>query len=90
MMQHIFVYGSLSPDAAPPEVRDVVRQLRPIGLAHVRGRLYDLGDYPAAILDPSADVLIRGEVFEVPSIPGTFEALDRYEEFDPRNPAGSL
>ena len=33
------------------------------------GRLYDLGLYPAAMLDPAAETRIRGEVFQLPDAP---------------------
>ena len=66
MTHHLFVYGTLSPRHAPLEIAATVRRLRPVGQASVRGRLYDLGEYPGAVLSEKSRSVIRGEVFELP------------------------
>ncbi|MCI0487721.1 MAG: gamma-glutamylcyclotransferase [Blastocatellia bacterium] len=90
MTDYLFLYGTLLPGNAPDEIADTVRRLSPITQAFVRGRLYDLGEYPGAILDPSADTSIAGEVFELPDDQETLASLDSYEGFDPDEPRGSL
>ena len=90
MPDHLFVYGTLSPQHAPPEIRATVRRLRPVGQASVRGRLYDLGEYPGAILSKNSRSVIRGEVFELPGDKGTLTSLDDYEGFEPNRPGSSL
>lgn len=90
MTHHLFVYGTLSPQHAPPEIAATVRRLRPVGAASVRGRLYDLGEYPGAILSKSSRSVIRGEVFELPSDAQTLSSLDNYEGFEPGKPRSSL
>lgn len=90
MPHHLFVYGTLSPRHAPPEIRATVRRLRPVGQASVRGRLYDLGEYPGAILSARSRSVIRGEVFELPEDSTTLPSLDDYEGFEPAKPASSL
>jgi gamma-glutamylcyclotransferase (GGCT)/AIG2-like uncharacterized protein YtfP len=90
MTHHLFVYGTLSPQHAPPEIAATVRRLRPVGAASVRGRLYDLGEYPGAILSKSSRSVIRGEVFELPSDAQTLSSLDSYEGFEPGKPGSSL
>ena len=50
----------------------------------MRGVLYDLGGYPGAVADPSAEGRIVGTVMELPEDEGVLERLDRYEGFDPR------
>ncbi len=90
MTDHIFVYGTLSPGNAPPEIADTVNRLRPVGSASVRGRLYDLGEYPGAVLSEKSRTLIRGEVFELPGDLNTLTALDDYEGFEPHKPGSSL
>jgi gamma-glutamylcyclotransferase (GGCT)/AIG2-like uncharacterized protein YtfP len=87
---HLFVYGTLSPRHAPPEIAATVRRLRPVGSASVRGRLYDLGEYPGAVLSRTSRSLIRGEVFELPADAQTLSSLDNYEGFEPRKPGSSL
>lgn len=89
MTKYLFLYGTLKPDAADSEIADVVRQLRKVGRGYVSGRLYDLGDYPGAIVDASSNSQVRGLLVELPD-ETMLEALDRYEEFDPSNPRQSL
>jgi len=90
MPQHLFVYGTLSPRHAPPEIAATVRRLRPVGQASVKGRLYDLGEYPGAVLNESSRSVIRGEVFELPGDKSTLSSLDDYEGFEPGKRASSL
>lgn len=90
MSEYLFVYGTLRPEVAPPEVADAVHQLRPVGAASVRGHLYDLGEYPGAILDASANTTIAGELFELPDDQAILAALDDYEGFDCNDPEASL
>ena len=90
LTHHLFVYGTLSPRHAPPEIAATVRRLRPVGAASVRGRLYDLGEYPGAILSKSSRSVIRGEVFELPTDTKTLSSLDNYEGFEPGKPGSSL
>jgi gamma-glutamylcyclotransferase (GGCT)/AIG2-like uncharacterized protein YtfP len=90
MSEYLFLYGTLLTDEPPAEVVATLRSLRRIGPAQVRGRLYDLGEYPGAILRPSAKTVIQGQVFELPATRTIWKALDRYEEFDPANKEGSL
>jgi gamma-glutamylcyclotransferase (GGCT)/AIG2-like uncharacterized protein YtfP len=66
-----------------------MRRLRRVGQGFVRGRLYDLGEYPGAVLTRNGP-LIRGLVFELPDDPGVLQRLDKYEEFDRSHPKGSL
>ncbi|HZM99280.1 MAG TPA: gamma-glutamylcyclotransferase family protein [Pyrinomonadaceae bacterium] len=90
MSQHLFVYGTLLPTEAPKEIASMVKRFRRLGSAHVRGRLYDFGEFPGAVLDPSSRTIIHGELVVLPSDERILEALDRYEEFDPSDPKRSL
>jgi gamma-glutamylcyclotransferase (GGCT)/AIG2-like uncharacterized protein YtfP len=85
----IFVYGTLRTGLAPPSLRKIIGQWRKIGDGSTRGRLYDLGEYPGAILD-SGEARIVGEVFQLPDGDETLAALDEYEGFDPCDPTSSL
>lgn len=87
---YLFLYGTLLADGVPDEVVGALKTLRRIGLAYVFGKLYDLGEYPGAILAPSSKTLIHGEIFELPATPAILKALDDYEEFDPTNKEDSL
>lgn len=90
MSQHLFLYGTLLPGEAPEEIASIVQRFRRLGSAHVRGRLYDFGEFPGAVLDPSSRTMIHGELVALPSDERILEALDRYEEFDPSHPKKSL
>jgi hypothetical protein len=54
MSAHLFTYGTVQPDRAPDEIAPIMAQLRRVGKGFVRGLLYDLGNYPGAILDASS------------------------------------
>lgn len=84
----LFIYGTLHPNRAPAEIAAAARRLTSIGPATIRARLYNLGAYPGAILDPTA-APIPGELFAVPDA-ATLAALDTYEDFRPADPDASL
>lgn len=90
MSQHLFLYGTLLLSEAPEEIASIVKRFRRLGSAHVRGRLYDFGDFPGAVLDPSSRSIVQGELVAIPSDGRILQALDRYEEFDPLDPKRSL
>lgn len=90
MPDHLFAYGSLRPALAPPSVQPLFARLVALGPAWMPGRLYDLGPYPAAVLDPAAETSIHGEVFQLPDARELLAALDAYEDCDPADPAASL
>jgi gamma-glutamylcyclotransferase (GGCT)/AIG2-like uncharacterized protein YtfP len=84
----LFIYGTLHPDRAPAEIADAACRLTPVGTATVRARLYNLGAYPGAVLDP-ATAPISGELFTVPDAE-TLARLDWYEDYRPADPDNSL
>jgi gamma-glutamylcyclotransferase (GGCT)/AIG2-like uncharacterized protein YtfP len=90
MSEHLFLYGTLLPSEAPKEIASIVKRFRRLGSAHVRGRLYDFGEFPGAVLDPSSRTIIHGELVVLPSDGRILQELDRYEEFDPSDPKRSL
>ena len=90
MPHHLFVYGTLHPDRAPAEIAAAVSQLKRIGSGTIRGRLYNLGDYPGVVIDPDHNDEIPGTIFALPNDPAILTALDRYEDFRPAAPTNSL
>jgi gamma-glutamylcyclotransferase (GGCT)/AIG2-like uncharacterized protein YtfP len=87
--RYLFSYGTLQPRHAPAEIASTVSRLRRVGRGSVRGRLYDLGEYPGAVLSRNAPLVI-GQVFELPNDPEVLTRLDEYEGFDPHRPQSSL
>lgn len=90
MSEFIFVYGTLRPAMAPPEMKHIVERWKPVGSATVLGQLLDLGDYTGAVLDANTSSRIIGEVFELPNDPAMLAELDEYEGFEPDEPETSL
>jgi len=88
--QYIFIYGTLRPGLAPDEIARVVENLKAMGEGSARGVLYNLGEYPGAVLDATADSRIYGSVFELPKDADVLRELDRYEGFNPDNKSDSL
>ena len=84
----LFIYGTLHPARAPREIATAARRLESIGPATIQAHLYNLGEYPGAILDDTAPP-IPGELFTVPDAE-TLAALDAYEDFRPNDTANSL
>lgn len=69
----IFLYGTLRRGGGADQL---LRGCTPEGPATVRGRLHDLGPYPALVLDPGGDP-VHGEIWECPG--RMLGELDRYE-----------
>ena len=90
MSEYLFAYGTLQPGQAAAEIAATVARLRPIGSGYVHGLLYDLGEYPGAILSSTARSRIHGTVFRLSNDAKDLTQLDEYEGFDPVNPAASL
>lgn len=82
MTEYLFVYGTLRPARASAEGSRLLKRLRRVGQARVPGRLYDLGEFPGAVLDDSARTSISGELFALPNDGSILNALDEYEEFN--------
>jgi gamma-glutamylcyclotransferase (GGCT)/AIG2-like uncharacterized protein YtfP len=87
--RYLFSYGTLQPRHAPAEIAPTVRRLRRVGKGAVHGRLYDLGEYPGAVLSRNGPLVI-GQVFELPDDPEVLTRLDEYEGFNPQQPHSSL
>lgn len=90
MRQFLFTYGTLSNGQAPAQVVSLMKSLKPRGKGYIRGRLYDLGDYPGAVLSQSPRNKVFGDVFELPADSAVLRQIDQYEEFSPRRPNTSL
>ncbi|HEX4326065.1 MAG TPA: gamma-glutamylcyclotransferase family protein [Burkholderiales bacterium] len=72
----LFVYGTLRAGGSN-DIARIAPAARRFADARVRGRLYDLGAYPALLLDTGAD-WVAGELYEIP--PPAWPALDALEE----------
>jgi len=59
---HLFVYGSLRSGFQSPAYEYISRFFTLISEARVKGKLFDMGSYPAAV-PTSEDVFITGELY---------------------------
>lgn len=78
-IRHLFAYGTLLPGLAPREMASVVEELRSLGEGFLFGKLYDLGSYPGAVIDPASAWLVYGTVYELPKDEEILRKLDAYE-----------
>jgi gamma-glutamylcyclotransferase (GGCT)/AIG2-like uncharacterized protein YtfP len=90
MIRYLFAYGTLLPHEAPSELTDIVVKLRKIGVGCTRGRLYDFGEYPGAVVGHSSGEPITGMVYELPPNSSVLHELDAYEGFDKFHPESGL
>ena len=77
----LFVYGSLRSGFRSPVYEYISRFFTLVGDAKAKGKLYDLGDYPAAI-PVSEDYFILGELYTIKSeqeFSWAMAQLDDYE-----------
>lgn len=78
-IRYLFAYGTLQPGIAPPEIASVVEQLRPLGAGFLFGKLYNLGSYPGAVIDPASASILYGTVYKLPDDTELLSCLDAYE-----------
>jgi gamma-glutamylcyclotransferase (GGCT)/AIG2-like uncharacterized protein YtfP len=81
----LFVYGTLRKGFRSHEFLQRFHA-RLIGNGSVRGRLYDLGEYPGAVDNASNAERVYGEVYFLPQPAAVLRVLDRFEGFDPAKP----
>lgn len=88
MKQYLFVYGTLMDKFAPPEIASTVKKLKFVSDGFTYGKLYDLGEFPGAVLGTKDKIF--GSVYELPDDQNILRKLDEYEGFCPQNPTESL
>jgi len=77
---YLFVYGTLRSNFDIYAKQHISGCMELVGTAEVRGRMYDMGDYPAAVpVTGEEESTIRGEVFLLRDPDKVFAALDSYE-----------
>jgi gamma-glutamylcyclotransferase (GGCT)/AIG2-like uncharacterized protein YtfP len=83
MLQNLFVYGTLMSTIGHRMALRLAREGRLIGPAAVRGRLYDLGAYPALVEADAEGGEVYGEVHALTDPAASFRWLDAYEGIVP-------
>ena len=75
---HLFVYGTLRIDWHPMHLF-LAQHAELIGMGKFRGKLYNLGRYPGAVVSKKASDQVIGQVYALRESEKTLSALDRYE-----------
>ena len=84
----VFFYGTLMAGFDRRRRAGIDDKLRYIGRGSIKGALFDLGLYPAAV--PAPDGRIWGEVYEMLRPVIVLRALDEIEGYRPSEPEYSL
>ena len=89
MTHRLFIYGTLLPGLCR---HSVMQGAQHISAGKTMGCLYDLGPYPALVLQPKASdfepaTWVRGELYEVSD--ALLMELDSVEAYDPARPDSS-
>ena len=84
----MFFYGTLMAGFDRRRRAEIDSKLRYLGRGSIRGALFDLGLYPAAV--PAPDGHIWGEVYEMTDSPQVLAALDDIEGYRHDDPDKSL
>jgi gamma-glutamylcyclotransferase (GGCT)/AIG2-like uncharacterized protein YtfP len=85
----LFVYGTLRRGHPLHEHLDESSS-QFLGHGRIKGRLYDLGDYPGAMPADSPGQEVAGEIYVLSDPESQLRKLDELEEFDPSNLEDSL
>lgn len=83
--EHLAAYGLLRRGSGVLERLGLVQSITLIGPCRIPGRLYDLGGAPGLV---TGDGEVKGELVRVKDAAAGV-ALDRFEDFDPAEPASS-
>jgi gamma-glutamylcyclotransferase (GGCT)/AIG2-like uncharacterized protein YtfP len=85
----LFVYGTLMRGFREDWQRKVGAEF--LGRGTIRGKLYDLGDYPGTrVLGAEPGRRVSGELYRPRDPELALKTLDEYEEFSPLKPHKSL
>ena len=88
MTDRVFFYGTLMSGFRRPGRERIESKLQPEGRGWIRGALFDLGIYPAAI--PALDGRVRGEIHRMTDPEGVLSVLDDIEGYRASEPDASL
>ena len=92
MQDSLFVYGTLRMGAGHPMYDWLTAHCRYLEMGSFQGRMFDVGEYPAVVADPSGQAWITGEIYTVLTPELLFPRLDRYEgcfKIEPIEPIGA-
>jgi gamma-glutamylcyclotransferase (GGCT)/AIG2-like uncharacterized protein YtfP len=82
---YLFVYGTLRKGFQNPVFKYLSDHFTYEADGKVKGRLYDLGEYPAAIPD-GEDVYVKGELYKAKSADEFNWAISQLDDYEGVNP----
>ncbi len=80
-IHHLFVYGSLRSGFRSEAYTYVSRYFSLVGNGVVKGRLYDLGSYPAAV-PAEGDSFVHGELYLAKSVEEFSWAIGQLDDYE--------
>ncbi|WP_342646989.1 gamma-glutamylcyclotransferase family protein [Mucilaginibacter sp. CSA2-8R] len=78
-MEHLFVYGTLLSHFNNNALNAVAELMQYEGQGKLKGRIFDLGAYPALITSADEKDDVQGEVYQLASTNKVLATLDEYE-----------
>ena len=81
----IFVYGTLRKAFQHKLFNILVTDFEFIGKGFIRGNLFDVGEYPAAVTSATSESQVLGEVYQLKgdkNMESVFRIFDKYEGYD--------
>jgi gamma-glutamylcyclotransferase (GGCT)/AIG2-like uncharacterized protein YtfP len=89
-VDRLFCYGTLMRGETNYHLLDPDRNIISVMQARLRGRLFELGNFPGMILSESPDQWVSGELFQLREMGKILARLDATEDFEGYGSAGSL
>lgn len=85
-MEYLFVYGTLLKKITNEMSLFLAQNAEFYNKGYFFGRLYDLGEYPGAILSDNRGEKVFGNIFKLNDPQNVFSVLDDYEEVGEKYP----
>lgn len=81
VVHQIFVYGSLRSGFHSPAYEYISRYFALVSASKVRGQLFDMGEYPAAI-PTTEEAFLVGELYTIKDAEDFFWAIEQLDEYE--------
>ena len=83
--EYLFVYGTLRNGVSLPINQQIAKDIEWVGASQIKGRLYDIGEYPGALPAEKSNSLIKGEILRIKKPRKVLKLLDEYEGYNSKN-----
>src|SRR6218665_1633962 len=89
--EYLFVYGTLLSEYGNIESHEWINRFaEPMGKAMMEGKMYMVDYYPGIVPCQSGEkYYVKGELYRLKEPSKLFSLLDKYEEYNPMDPAHS-